>query len=239
MKNKASESNEQPRKIVHYATATVTRQCAAALPKYKSLAESIQRQREWGNNPTTLKDVTIPLVLQFTLRRENFLAYDSGSDDRERFLVFSTEHNLDLFDATPQWHAAETFKNCSAFFYQLYTVYCVLNGHTIPLVYMLLKRKRNELYLQVLAELKENPCLQLSQITIDFEIACLLAFQELFPKVSMKNEKSSNPFVNHSIIFFQKVLVVFCSLLFSLRASRLVQSIRSWTWRSIRLRIEN
>ena len=74
-------------------------------------------------------------------------------------------------------------------FYQLYTVHGVLNGHTIPLIYMLLKRKTKEINLRALNELKEiNPCLQPCQITIDFKIACLLAFEELFPKVSIKGK---------------------------------------------------
>ena len=141
IKEKAANSTEQPRKIVQDTTATITREFAVALPKFKNLARSIQRQRGWGNNPTTLKDVAIPSELHLTLRRNNFLAYDSGSDDRERFLIFSTEQNLDLLESTPQWHADGTFKSCPAFFNQLYTVHGVLNGHTIPLVYMLLKRK--------------------------------------------------------------------------------------------------
>ena len=110
MKENAANSKEKPRKIVQDTTATNTSECAVALPKYKSLARSIQRQRGWGNNPTILKDVAIPSELQLTLRGEKFLAYDSGSDDRERFLIFSTEQNLDLLESTPQWHADGTFK---------------------------------------------------------------------------------------------------------------------------------
>ena len=37
MKEKAAISNEQPRKIVQDTTATITRECAEALLKYKSL----------------------------------------------------------------------------------------------------------------------------------------------------------------------------------------------------------
>ena len=118
------------------------------------------------------------------LRGENFLAYNSRSDDRERFLIFSTEQNLDLVEHTPQWHADGTFKCCPALFHQLYTVHGVLNGHTIPLVYMILKRKTRELYLRALNELKEiNPCLQPCQITIDFEIPCLLDFNHSLESV--------------------------------------------------------
>ena len=102
MKEKAANSNEQPRKIVQDTTTTITCECAVVLPKYKSLARSIQKQCGWGNNPTTLKDVAIPSEMQLTLREENFLASDSGSDDRDRCLIFSTEQNLDLLEHTTQ-----------------------------------------------------------------------------------------------------------------------------------------
>ena len=112
-------------------------------PKYKRLARSIRRQRGWGNNPTTLKDVAIPLEQQLTLRGDIFLA--SGFDDRERFLIFSKEQNLDLLESNPQWHAAGTFKCRPVLFYQVYTVHGVLVAHTKPLVYMLLKGKTKEI----------------------------------------------------------------------------------------------
>ena len=92
MKKKAADSNEQWRKVDQDTTATITRECAVALPKYKNLAQSIQRQRALGNNPftmITMKDVAILSELQLTLRRENFLAYHSGSDDRERFFFLA------------------------------------------------------------------------------------------------------------------------------------------------------
>ena len=54
---------------------------------------------------------------------------------------------------------------------------------------MLLKQKTRELYPRALNELKEiNLSLQPTQLTIDFEIACLLAFEELLPKGSIKCE---------------------------------------------------
>ena len=60
--------------------------------------------------------------------REKFLAYDSGSDDRERFLIFSNKQNLDVLKNTPQWHAAT--KLCPALFYQLYTVHGLIIYNT-------------------------------------------------------------------------------------------------------------
>ena len=167
MKKKAANSREPPRKLVH--DATVTRECAVALPNYKSLARSIQRQ----SNPTILKDVSTPLELQLKLREPNFLAWDSAFDDRKRFLFSNTEQNLDLLKKnTPQWQADRTFKNCATLFHQLYTIHSVVTGRKKSPLYMLLSGR--QLFFRVLNEQIEiNPCLQPYQLTADFEIACL------------------------------------------------------------------
>ena len=41
LKEKASNSNKQPMKIVEDTTTTITRECPVALLKYKSLARNI------------------------------------------------------------------------------------------------------------------------------------------------------------------------------------------------------
>ena len=133
-----------------------------------------------------MKYVAIPSELQLTLRGENISANDSGFDVRERFLFLGTEQILDLAESTSQWHADRTIKCCPALIFHLYTVHVVLNGHTILLVY---KRKTSELYLRAPNELEEiNPCLPLCRKMIDFEIACLLVFEESFPNVSIKGK---------------------------------------------------
>ena len=72
MKEKAPNCNEQPRKIVQDTTATIMHECAVALPKYKSLARSIQRQRWWGNNPTTFAHPTTTKFLQYLRKEQSF-----------------------------------------------------------------------------------------------------------------------------------------------------------------------
>ena len=106
-----------------------------------------------------------PSELQFTQRGEKFLACEFGSDVTENFPIFNNGQNLHTLKSTPQWHADGTFRCSPALFYQLYTDHDVLNGHTIPLAYMLMKRKTRKLYLTALNQLKEiNPCLQPSQL---------------------------------------------------------------------------
>ena len=40
----------------------------------------------------------IPDILQVTKNNENFLLYDSGTQDKERFLIFGTTQNLKLIE---------------------------------------------------------------------------------------------------------------------------------------------
>ena len=86
------ELQRAARKIVQDATATVTRECAVALPKYKSLARSIERQHGWEITQRRGR-MAIPSELQLTLREENFVAYDSDSNDMERF-KFKTQSKI-------------------------------------------------------------------------------------------------------------------------------------------------
>ena len=129
MKEKTPNFKEQPRKIVQFKVASVTR-------------EYCQSTRVW---PETFKDNIAgekpdDIEPQSKLPGEHLLGYDSGSDEREKFLNFNTEQSLDLLEGTPQCRADGTFKRCPALFCQLYAIQGVLNGHTIPLVYMFLKR---------------------------------------------------------------------------------------------------
>ncbi len=127
------------------------------------------------------------MELQQTLRGENFLAFDSGSDDPDRFLLFTTEENLDILEVNTVWHADGTFKSCPSLFYQIYTVHAVMNGHTIPLVYFLLQRKTEDQYVKALNQLKQqNPCLEPSEVVVDFEKAPINAFLTVFPKVQVR-----------------------------------------------------
>ena len=109
LKNKAANSNEQSKKMLQDATASDAHECAVERPKYKRVSRSNQRQRGWEKTPTTLKDVAFPWELQFKLRGEDFLAYDSGSEYKEKVLNLGTDQNLDLLESTLQWHADGTF----------------------------------------------------------------------------------------------------------------------------------
>ena len=115
------------------------------------------------------------------------MAYDSGSDDPDRFLLFTTEENLDILEVNTVWHADGTFKSCPSLFYQVYTVHAVMNGHSIPLVYFLLQGKTEDQYVKALSQLKkQNSYLDPTEVVVDFEKASINAFLTVFPKVQVR-----------------------------------------------------
>ena len=67
IKRKAKNCSETPRAIIQGATSLIDAECAVALPSYKSLVRCVERQRNGEKlNPTTLKEISIPLEMQIT-----------------------------------------------------------------------------------------------------------------------------------------------------------------------------
>ena len=71
--------------------------------------------------PTTIRyhlinDNALPLELSKTLRGNNFLLFDSGSDDKDRKLIFATGKNLETLESNTVWKADGTFKACPVLF---------------------------------------------------------------------------------------------------------------------------
>ena len=79
--------------------------------KLDSLKRTIQRQRERvlavPIQPTTLEELNLPPEYQQTAKEEQFLLYDSGPEP-QRILIFGTQRNLDMLQASQCWLADET-----------------------------------------------------------------------------------------------------------------------------------
>jgi hypothetical protein len=77
-----------------------------------------------------------------------------------------------------------TFKVVPEIFYQLYIIYSVYRNHVVPVVYALLRRKDAETYKRLITEtLKFAPRWLPQTIMLDFEQACVKAYQTRFPTV--------------------------------------------------------
>ena len=185
IKERAANSRDPPRFLIHQAQATITNEGLAEMPKYTSIQRTIERKRKRdGNNvinPRNVAEIHVPNELRETLRGDNFLLFDSGEDDVDRFFIFGTERNLDLLETKTNWFADGTFKVAPNLFYQLYTIHILHENTVIPMLYIFLQRKREIDYVNVLNKIKElRPNIQPSSIMCDFEKGFHNAIQQVF-----------------------------------------------------------
>ena len=143
----------------------------------KSIYKHIQNIRKRKNIETTpLSDCYNSLK---TNRNESFCLYDSGSIDKNRIIIFTTEKNMIHLKNSNYWIADGTFKVVPKEYYQLYTIHGAVFNKVFPLVYVLMSDKLQKSYEQILQILKakgnvDHP----KNIIIDFEMAAYNAFKK-------------------------------------------------------------
>lgn len=108
-----------------------------------------------------------------TIKEEDFLFI---SDRSNKIIVFSCYSNIRTLCQSEKIYADGTFSHCAKYFYQLFTLHILMNGHYIPLVFCLLPDKRQETY-KCLFQILCHKCQSLQLIlrpqiiVIDFELA--------------------------------------------------------------------
>ena len=77
-----------------------------------------------------------------------------------------------------------TFYTVPKIFYQLFTIFCIQDEHTIPIIHVLMTNKSEELYKACINRVVEIiPCFKPDVAVSDFEIAPRNAFQSQFPHI--------------------------------------------------------
>lgn len=187
MKNRSKKSFDSPHQILSSSACTIQAEVAPKLPSINSLKKTLRRSRNSESevtitNPLTTNELELPLAYTTTSRNENFLLFDSGSDCKERMLVFGTKENLNLLQQAKHWYVDGTFKSVPSLFYQLYTLHGIIRDNIIvPFVYALLPNKKSSTYIKLLKELKIlEPRLNPSTVMMDYEKAMVNAFETVF-----------------------------------------------------------
>jgi len=125
-----------------------------------------------------LSELIIFEPYNLTLDNEKFILYDSGVDDNNRLLLFSTKNNLKILASQQShWFIDGTFKSAPHLFTQILSTYAIKYNAVLPLVFVLLQNKSKESCTRVARELlilEKN----LSPISIltDFEHGLIEAF---------------------------------------------------------------
>ena len=187
----AGNTQDPTAQVVTVATNNLTQAAQGALSHLENLKRTVHHQRVVNlaalANPASLADLQIPLeYTQYEKHPrvfENFLLFDSGPPSGDdRFLIFSTERNLDLLRSS-EWLMDGTFDTAPPLFTQIYSIHGTHLGRTHPLVFALLPNKRQATYESMFTELKNISPRNLNPTSVltDFEMAAIQATRSAFP----------------------------------------------------------
>ena len=175
-----------PTVAVASAVLPITKDLATqfALPSKDKLIRTAARTRK----QLDVNMPPIPVVRNFEIPEifENFIRYDSGSNDNERIILCGDPEMLRVLEKSSFWLADGTFKITPKMFYQLYSIHVSVSGIAPACIYAFLPNKTEKTYnrfLQALIDLAPN-C-RPEKILLDFEQAALQSFQKTFPEAHL------------------------------------------------------
>ena len=151
-----------------------------SLPPINNLKLTVCRQRaenlEFPANPRSLPEIHITGSFALTKKKEQFLQYDSGSQDSDRFLVFAMNQQLDLLQSCTDVYTDGTFKIVPEHCYELYSIHGSVQRNITPLAYILMSRKSEANYERIYDTIMSlRPLFNPSSFLIDFKLQTMKA----------------------------------------------------------------
>ena len=141
------------REIVNLTLNQVDQHTKMQLPGLNVMSRNI---RKWRNRvvnapaiPQNRTGFLIPESISKFPDNSKFLVYDSGVNDPDRILIFSSNYALKALASTPHIATDGTFKLCPSLWTQMITVHGLYPGcGSIPYVFGLLPNKSQETYVK-------------------------------------------------------------------------------------------
>lgn len=90
------------------------------------------------------------------MKGEQFLFFDSGKDDLDRVLIFTTDRNLSILNCAESTFVDGTFSVSPEIFYQIFTINSLLRNKCLPLVYGCLPKKDVQTYVKFFSALRDK-----------------------------------------------------------------------------------
>lgn len=128
----------------------------------------------------------IPLFFHNTLDSRKFLFYDSGLEDQERIIIFTTYEFLERLGKSHCMLGDGTFKSVSVGFSQLFILHGFIFNSSFPLIYVLMASRSESSYCKVFSFIKQNIEVVPSTYICDFEIAQVNAIQQTFSEIDFR-----------------------------------------------------
>lgn len=186
MKKKAVETTETPRNILYQEVIKYPELFIQNKHGFKYIKDSITRIRRETN--LTLNEVTdVPVELHFLSSGERFYIFDSGVDEENRIIVFTTIENVLNLSSQKEWFIDATFKTVPKNFEQLLVIQANVYGKKFSLFFCLMKHKNEASYnkaFEILNRYIEN--LNLNWIILDYELALYNSLNKNFPGVKLR-----------------------------------------------------
>ena len=154
------------------------------LPSKDKLIRTAARTRKQLD--VSMPPITVARNFEIPENFENFIRYDSGSNDHERIILCGDPEMLRVLEKSSFWLADGTFKITPKRFYQLYSIHVSVSDIAPACIYAFLPNKTETIYnrfLQALIDLAPN-C-RPEKILFDFEQAALQSFQKTFPEAHL------------------------------------------------------
>lgn len=115
---------------------------------------------------------------------QKFLFYDNCINNL--IIIFACSDCLEILSKNNPVFMDGSFSSRSKGFYQLYVVHVIYKMNPLPVVYALLPKKTQTVYVELLMTLKDT-CSLVKSFSIDFELAMINAIKQVF-----KNSVSIN-----------------------------------------------
>ena len=147
IRNMSNDSAYTTRQVYDTVTSTMKSYERPILNK-RNIYKNIQNLRR-RNSVVIDKNKNFDELQVSTLRGEDFCLFDSGALTLDRIVAFTTEVNLSFLSNSFVLVADGTFRVCPREFLQLYTLHGEINSKIFPLVYILLKTKKETDYLKI------------------------------------------------------------------------------------------
>jgi len=178
------------------ARQPVTHSMSIPFKVLKCCVHCFRDVNRWQNEerpplPINLGDINIEAPYDQTEGGEPFLLYDSGREDNNRLLIFTTIWALRILALCDMFFSDGTFKTVPGQFAQLFTVHGRFRKFVFPLVFCFTSRLTEQTYRTVYQVLKRKAreigvVLAPEVFMMDFELANMNAARISFVSASIK-----------------------------------------------------
>lgn len=130
------------------------------------------------------QDIDIPDELKRTIDSKYlFIWDDSGADDPNRIIIFSTEMSIDILNNSSEWYVDGTFQVSPLLYKQILTINIIFHGKNLPIVYTFLPNKQEITYTKFFEMLLNNEikCIERPVgFIVDYELAIINSIDKSF-----------------------------------------------------------